>query len=146
MNGDGDPPRHDAASTPASDAYEALTGPAPALAEDLERIIARLLTGGTYAAVAILALGTALMLVAGVEPLSGFPAFDLNQIGDDLLHLRPAGFLWLGLVVVVATPASRVVASLVGYLRRGERLMALIAVLILAVIALSVGLARGLEA
>jgi len=38
------------------------------------------------------------------------------------------------------------VASLIGYLRRGERLMALIAVLILAVIALSVGLSIELEA
>ena len=56
-----------------------------------------------------------------------------------------AGFLWLGLIAVVATPASRVVASLVGYLRGGERPMAVIAGLILAVIALSVGLAIGLD-
>lgn len=116
------------------------------VADPLERSIARLLTAGTYGSVAVLAVGTAMMLAGGVQPLSGGPRFDVRQIGDELVHLRAAGFLWLGLVAVVATPAIRVVASLVGYLRRGERLMALVAVLILAVIALSVGLAIGLGA
>ncbi|HLQ48520.1 MAG TPA: DUF1634 domain-containing protein [Candidatus Dormibacteraeota bacterium] len=116
-----------------------------AVADPLERAIARVLTVGTYVSVAVLAVGTAMMLASGVQPLSGGPRFDLGQIGDDLVHLRATGFLWLGLVAVVATPASRVVASLVGYLRDGERLMATIAVLILAVIVLSVGLAIGLE-
>jgi hypothetical protein len=39
-----------------------------------------------------------------------------------------------------------VIASLVGYIRRGERGMAIVAALILLVIGLSVALARGLEA
>jgi uncharacterized membrane protein len=113
---------------------------------DIERIVARLLTVGTYGSVAVLAVGTAMMLASGVKPLAGWPPFDLGQSGDDLVHLRPLGFLWLGLIAVVATPASRVAASLIGFLRTGERLMAMIAVLILAVIALSVALARGLGA
>ena len=116
-----------------------------AVADPLERAIARVLTVGTYVSVAVLAVGTAMMLASGVQPLEGGPRFDLGQVGDDLVHLRATGFLWLGLVAVVATPASRVVASLVGYLRDGERLMAVVAVLILAVIVLSVGLAIGLE-
>jgi uncharacterized membrane protein len=116
-----------------------------AVADPLERAIARVLTIGTYVSVAVLAVGTAMMLASGVEPLGGGPRFDPGQVGDDLVHLRATGFLWLGLVAVVATPASRVVASLVGYLHDGERLMAVVAVLILAVIALSVGLAIGLE-
>jgi uncharacterized membrane protein len=115
-------------------------------ADDLERNVARLLTVGTYASVAILGVGTVVMLASGISPLAGAPRFDLQRLVDDLGHLRPAGFLWLGLIAVVATPAGRVVASLIGYLRRGERLMALIAVLILAIIALSVGLAIELEA
>ena len=116
-----------------------------AVADPLERAIARVLTAGTYVSVAVLAVGTAMMLASGIQPLAGGPRFDLSHVGDDLLHLRAAGFLWLGLVAVVATPASRVVASLVGYLHDGERLMAVVAVLILAVIVLSVGLAIGLE-
>lgn len=109
---------------------------------DLDRPIARLLTLGTYASVGLLAIGVGLMLLAGIGPLEGGPAFDPGRIVDDLANLRPAGLIWLGLVAVIATPTSRVIASLVGYLRGGERVMALVAVLILVVIVLSVGLAR----
>jgi uncharacterized membrane protein len=112
----------------------------------VERTVARLLAIGTYGSVALLAVGTALILVNGVPPLSAAPTFDPNRLGDDLVHLRAAGFLWLGLIAVVATPAGRVFASLIGYARGGERLMAVVAALILAVIALSVAVARGTAA
>jgi uncharacterized membrane protein len=110
----------------------------------LERSIVRLLTGGTYLAIVLLGIGFGLMLVQGISPLSPAPPFDPRQIPADILALRPTGFLWLGLIVVIATPASRVVASLVGYLATGERRMALVAVAILVVIGLSVILASGL--
>lgn len=112
---------------------------------DLDRSIARLLTVGTYASIALLVMGVALMLGTGIAPRSGGPRFDPQSLVSDLVALRPAGFLWLGLVAVVATPAARVVASLVGYSRRGERDMMLIAGLILVVIGLSVTLATVLE-
>jgi uncharacterized membrane protein len=111
----------------------------------LEQSIARLLTGGTYVAIALLAIGFALMVATGVSPLSGGPRFDVTAIPGDLLALRPTGFLWLGLLVVVATPAARVLASLIGYARRGEGRMVIVAALILMVIALSVVAATGLE-
>ena len=111
----------------------------------LERRIARLLTIGTWTAVAFLVVGLALMVAAGIGPLSGGPSFDAGRLIPDLTTLRPAGFIWLGLVVVVGTPAARVFASLIGYASRGERLMAVIAVLILVVIGSSVALAKGLE-
>jgi uncharacterized membrane protein len=123
------------------------TGRAPALparAADLERSIARLLTLGTYASIGLLVVGFVLMLADGIGPLSGGPAFDPSALVPDLVALRPAGFLWLGVIAAVATPAGRVFASLVGYVRRGERVMALVAVLILVVIALSLALAREL--
>jgi uncharacterized membrane protein len=120
--------------------------PAPPVpTADLERSIARVLTIGTYASVALLVVGVVLMLANGIGPRSGGPAFDPTTLVPDLLRLRPAGFLWLGLVVVVATPAARVLASLIGYVRRGERPMTIVAALILVVISLSVALARGLE-
>ena len=111
----------------------------------LEQSIGRLLTGGSYVAIVLLSIGFVLMLANGLGPLSGGPPFDVTRLPGDLLALRPAGVLWLGLVVVVATPASRVVASLIGYRRRGERRMALVAVLILLVILLSVLTATALE-
>jgi uncharacterized membrane protein len=118
--------------------------PAPEPAVSLERSIARLLTIGTYASVALLVLGVLLMLATGVAPRSGGPAFDLTKLVPDLLALRPAGFIWLGLVAVVATPAARVLTALIGYARRRDRTMAIVAALILVVIALSVALAQGL--
>jgi uncharacterized membrane protein len=119
--------------------------PGHGLPADLDRSIARLLTYGTYASVALLAAGVVMMLAQGIPPLGGGPSFRADLIVDDLLHWRPAGLISLGLVAVIATPAARVAAALVGFVRRGEREMAIVAALILVVIALSVGLARGLE-
>jgi uncharacterized membrane protein len=107
----------------------------------LESSIARVLTIGTYASIALLAVGVALMLAAGIGPLSGGPDFDAGRLVGDLVALRPAGFIWLGLLAVIATPSARVAASLIGYQRRGEGMMTLISGLILIVIAASVVLA-----
>jgi uncharacterized membrane protein len=107
----------------------------------IERQVARLLTIGSYVAVALLTIGFLLMLAEGRSPLEGGPALDLRGIPADVLALRPAGFLWLGLLAVVAAPVARVAVALVGYVRGGEREMALVATLVLAVIALGVALA-----
>jgi len=128
----------------ATGAASARSSQDPGLA-GLEHSIARLLGVGTYISIGLLAVGVVLMAGHGIGPLSGGPPFDLTRLGPDLIALRPAGFLWLGLLAVVATPAARVAASLVGYARRGERAMAAIAVLILLVIATSVGLAQALQ-
>jgi len=117
--------------------------PGPDPSASLEHTIARLLTIGTYLSIALLVIGLCLKLATGVESSVG-PAFDLTRLVPDLLGLKPEGFLWLGLLVVVATPAARVVASLIGYLRRGEQRMAIVAALILLVIGASVALAVGL--
>ena len=111
----------------------------------LEQSIARLLGVGTYASIGLLTVGVILMAINGIAPLSGGPAFDLTRLVPDLTAFRPAGFIWLGLLAVIATPTARVAASLIGYARRGERPMVLIAALILVVIAASVALAQVLE-
>lgn len=120
--------------------------PQRGLPADLDRSIARLLTFGTYVSVGLLGVGAILMFARGIAPLAGGPPFQLELIVDDIVHLRAAGFMWLGLLAAIATPAARVVAALVGFLRRGERTMAIVAVLILAVIGLSVVLAQAFEA
>jgi len=104
----------------------------------LEAQIGRLLTIGTYASVGLMAVGVVLMALSGRSPLDVAPALDLGRLPADLAAFRPAGFLWLGLLLVLATPSARVVASLVGYLRAGEREMAVVSALILLVIALGV--------
>lgn len=112
-----------------------------ATGDELDLAVARLLTVGTYLSIALLAAGVAAMVATGASPLDTAPGFDIGRIPADLVALRPEGFLWLGLVVVIATPSARVAASLVGYLRGRDRIMAAVAVLILGVIALSVILA-----
>jgi uncharacterized membrane protein len=111
----------------------------------LERSIGRLLTVGTYASIALLALGFVLLLASGLGPRSSAPRFDPARLVADIAALRPEGPIWLGLAIVVATPSARVVAALVAYQRRGERVMAAIAALILVVIAASVVVARVTE-
>src|SRR5690348_16216518 len=105
---------------------------------DLDLSTVRMLTIGTYVSIAILAVGFAAMLIAGLSPYSPAPALDLPTLVGDLIALRPAAFLWLGLMAVIATPTARIVAALVGYLRTGEREMAAISLAILGVISLSV--------
>jgi uncharacterized membrane protein len=109
---------------------------------DLDRPIARLLTMGTYLGVLLLAIGIVTMAAAGRWPLqpSGVPGVDLARLPGDLAAGRPEGFLWLGLLCVIATPSARVLASLIGYLRLGELSMVLVSVGILLVIAASVAI------
>lgn len=107
-------------------------------ARSFERQIGRLLIAVTYLAVALLLAGVALMALGGISPLDGGPALDLASIPDELLALDPAGFLWLGLLAVIATPISRVIAAAVGFARAGDRMMVLVAVAILVVISVGV--------
>jgi uncharacterized membrane protein len=111
----------------------------------IERSVARLLMLGTYASIALLALGVAAMLIAGRSPLDSGPPFDPGRLIAGLVALTPEAFLWLGIVVVVATPSARVAASLVGYVREHDGRMALVSLAILGVIALSVAVAGSTE-
>ncbi|HJW23237.1 MAG TPA: DUF1634 domain-containing protein [Candidatus Limnocylindrales bacterium] len=104
----------------------------------IETRIGQVLGIGTLIAVILLAVGSLALLAAGRSPLDPAPALDLGRLADDLARVQPAALLWLGLLLVVMTPAARVVAALVGYLGGGERGMAVVAVLILVVIAAGV--------
>lgn len=147
MTASGEPAAHDRRGDPHP-------GPAPVptpppvgrVAADrrLEHAVGRLLGIGTLVSVTLMAAGVLAMLAAGIAPLGGgAPGLDPVRLPGDLAALRPTGFLWLGLMVIIVTPAGRVAASLVGYLIEGDRRMAGIAIAILAVICLSVGLALG---
>lgn len=103
-------------------------------ARRFEHRLGRLLITVTYVAALLLAVGVVLMLIAGISPLDGGPPLDPGRLVADVLGLAPAGFLWLGLLAVIATPVSRVVGAAVGFTRAGEPAMAVVSVVILAVI------------
>jgi uncharacterized membrane protein len=107
-------------------------------AAPLERAIARVLTIGTYLSVALIAIGTLLLIGDGRSPLDLAPPLDAGRLVGDLVGLQPASFLWLGILGVIATPATRVLAALIGYQRTRERGMVIVASLILVVIAAGV--------
>jgi uncharacterized membrane protein len=109
-----------------------------ARAAGLEGGIARLLQTGTYVAIVLVAAGVVLMLVHGLSPRDTAPGLDAGRIVADLIALRPEGFLWAGLLVVMLTPAARVGLALVGYARDGEREMMIVSLLILVVIAIGI--------
>ena len=121
-------------------------GPDGSLERDrsLERLIGRLLAGGAYASIALVAVGTALLVAGGRSPLEAGPPFDLLRIGPDLVAVEPAGFLWLGIAGFLVTPTARVVAALAGYARQGDLRMVAVAALILVVLA--IGVASGVTA
>ena len=105
---------------------------------DLEPALARVLQAGTYVSIALVALGTILLLGGGVSPLAGSPPLTVATLVGDIASLRPEGFLWLGILGICATPALRVIGAMVGFWRRGERRMVVVALLILAVVAAGV--------
>ena len=103
-----------------------------------ERALGRLLIALTYVAVALLATGVVVMIGQGISPLSAAPDFDPRRLLADVEAFVPAGFLWLGLLAIIAAPISRVAAAAVGYGRAGDRSMVAIAIAILVVIAASI--------
>jgi uncharacterized membrane protein len=119
------------------------TGMTASRAARVEGWIARVLRLGTLLSVGLLAIGVALMSLAGRSPLDAtWRALDLGRIPEDLLALRPEGFLWLGLLATLSTPLLRVAASVVGFLGAGERRMAGLGTAVLIVIAIAVVVAQ----
>jgi len=112
--------------------------PAASAPASLEAALAHVLQIGTYVSIGLILVGSLLLIGAGTSPLAGAPALALERLPADLLAGRPAGFLWLGILGVIATPGLRVLRALVGFWRRGEPRMAGIAVAVLVVIAAGV--------
>jgi uncharacterized membrane protein len=105
---------------------------------DLEDALAHVLQLGTYVSVGLIATGSILQLLHGASPLAGGPTFDICALVEDDVVLLPAGFLWLGIVVVVLTPALRVARALLGFARGDEPRMVAVSALVLGVIVVGV--------
>jgi uncharacterized membrane protein len=111
----------------------------------LESALARVLQAGTYASIALVAIGVALFVARGGSPLDLGQPLAVDRLLPDILALRAEGFLWLGILGLVVTPGLRVAGALIGFARRGERTMAIVAFLILVIVAVGViaGLVTG---
>ncbi len=101
--------------------------------------IARLLRAGTRLGVALLAVGSILLVAAGGSPLAAsWAPFDLAALPAGLVALQPEAYLWLGLLVTISTPLLRVGAATLAFARAGELRMVVLGVAVLVVIALAV--------
>jgi len=128
-------------ATPAGDPGAAPDAPGRT-ERSLDRTIGRVLQWGIGVSIALLAAGVLLMIVARIDPLGPPPpSFDASALVHGLVTLQPEAYLWLGLIVTIATPSLRVLASLVAFGRAGDRRMVLVAAGILAVIVASVAVA-----
>ncbi|MGI5940322.1 MAG: DUF1634 domain-containing protein [Thermoleophilia bacterium] len=96
------------------------------------KALSQLLLAGLSLAVVLLLVGVALVLVGrGVSvpresSLAGLPA--------SVAALEPGGFFNLGLLILLATPAARVVALLVAFARRRMWVFTAVAFVVLAVL------------
>jgi len=115
-------------------------------APGIETVVARLLTVGTYLAIGLVLVGVVGMLRDGIAPLDhvAFPPFDLRQIPAEMLALEPAGFLWAGIVLVMCLPIGRVIVAGFGFLRVGDRRLALVSAGVVLVVFASLAAAIGL--
>lgn len=104
-----------------------------------ERFIGRLLIAVTYVSVGLLLVGAVLMIGDAIDPRSGGPNLNLATFASRVTTLRPDGFLWLGLLAVIAAPIGRVIVAGVAYARDGDRLMVGVSIAILLVIAIGIG-------
>jgi uncharacterized membrane protein len=101
----------------------------------LSLAVSRVLATGLVLSVALLLTG-AIMVLAGRGPSLSAKA-SITDLPRALAAFEPGGFLNLGLLVLLATPAARVAALVVGFARRRAWLFFGASVLVLAMLALS---------
>ena len=121
--------------------------PGDGTAYALEALVSKVLVVGTWTAMGLVLAGVLLMLATGVDPMAhgATPPFDLARIPADIAALKPEGFLWAGIALIVALPVGRVVVAGVGFLAAGDRRLALVSLLVFLVVVGSVAAAFVLE-
>ena len=97
--------------------------------------ISRVLVAGLIAAISLLLVGFVVTLVRQGTAVPHKTS--IQDIPRSLWALEPGGFFELGLLVLLATPAARVVALFLAYLHRREWLFSGISFFVFAVLVLS---------
>jgi uncharacterized membrane protein len=103
-------------------------------------LISGVLIVGVVISAALIAFGLAASLLVGWDgSLSGSPPTtlangDFSAVSAAILQLRPIGFAQAGLIVLIATPVVRVLASFVAFTLERDRLYAAITLGVLAIL------------
>lgn len=105
----------------------------------LQGWVTRVLRTGVVVMLVFLAAGLGLFVAGGGGSFLGSPAaLAPGPVGALLSHVTPAGFLLLGLLVLVLTPLSRVVLSVVLFAASGDRSFTLITLFVLAILSATI--------
>lgn len=101
--------------------------------ERLCHVVQPILRGGMLLSLTMMVTGLVLGLATGIQEVAVLP---LERIPAGLTELDPLAFLTLGLLLLIATPLTRVFGALCVFITEGDRKFVLIsAVVLLAVTA-----------
>jgi len=106
------------------------------------RAISRLLLVGLFTAITLMLVGVILVAIRGAGSVGA--SSSITKLPHLLASLDATGFIDLGLLVLIATPAARVVALLVVFAKRRQWLFAGVSFAVLLILALSTFLALAL--
>lgn len=101
--------------------------------DELARWVSGVLAIGTTVAIATVALGVALTLLLG-----GAAGQSAVGLVAQIMALKPASIVSVGLLLLALTPAAQLVVALVAFARRGEHRYTFIASVVLSLLALGV--------
>jgi uncharacterized membrane protein len=110
--------------------------------------MAILLAVGVAASALLVALGFLASLVVGWTgslagaTLADAATTDFSHLVSRLVALQPLAIVQLGLIVLVATPVVRVIATALGFWREHDRLYVALSVIVLALLVVSFALLR----
>ena len=99
------------------------------------RAVSRLLLTGLLIAIALMLVGVILAAARGAGSVEGLSS--ITRLPHLLASLDATGFIDLGLLVLLATPAARVVALLIVFAARRQWLFAAVSLAVIVILALS---------
>ena len=111
-------------------------------------VISGVLIVGVAISAALIAFGFAASLIVGWDgsirglPTSTLADSDFSRVGPGILELRPIAFAQGGLLVLIATPVVRVVASFVAFVLERDRIYAAITLAVLTILLVSLFVLR----
>lgn len=122
--------------------------------EAIESVVVRVLRIGVYTSVVLILLGVALTAIqlrgelmdpARLSDFAGNRAprpRTLPELGAGLVALAPESIVALGILVLIATPIVRVLASMIAFIRLRDRTFAIVTAAVLLALLVSFALGR----
>ena len=104
--------------------------------------IAFVLRWGSYLSAGFLLVGLVWVMVASDVPIQAGPPMPLTVVGEQLLAGNPYAVIQLGILLLLATPLTRVVMASVSFWLGGERRYSVMSLVVLAIILATVLLAQ----